>query len=59
MGGMFSAFGGRVAGSIEDAGMGGTISSIVGKMLGGGMPIPGGRRGVGSRKGEGVRLGRL
>ena len=48
-----------MAGSIEDAGMGGTISSIVGKMLGGGMPIPGGRRGVGSRRGEGVRLGRL
>lgn len=48
-----------MAGSIEDAGMGGTISSMVGKMLGGGMPMPGGRRGVGSRRGEGVQLGRL
>ena len=48
-----------MAGSIEDAGMGGTISSMVGKMLGGGMPIHGGRRGGGSRRGEGDRLGWL
>ena len=41
MGGIFSALGGRVAGSIEDAGMGGMISSMDGKMLGGEMPIPG------------------